>query len=401
MTEPKQFKIQIVNSLKEIESDSWDRLIVADKTQISDPDSNPLPNPFVTHAFLSSLEESGSATLETGWLGQHLLLQDEEDKIIGGLVCYLKNHSQGEYIFDQGWADAFERAGGRYYPKLQCSIPFTPVTGPRFLIASDENANQYRTAMADGLKQLAERHKVSSAHITFMPEDDWQAMADHNFLLRVDQQFHWQNQEFENFQQFLDSLSSRKRKNIRKERKIAQAIEGIEYEWIKGPDITEDIWDEFFEFYLDTGSRKWGRPYLTREFYSLIGQRMANQIALIMAKRDGNYIAGAINFIGDNCLYGRHWGCSEYHPALHFEICYYQAIEYAIAHGLQRVEAGAQGEHKLARGYMPVTTHSAHWIENPGLRNAIADYLQNERQHMEMVGEYLSSHGPFKNTGQD
>ncbi|MCP4074242.1 MAG: N-acetyltransferase [Hyphomicrobiales bacterium] len=354
------------------------------------------PNPFVTYAFLSSLEESGSATLETGWLGQHLLLQDEHDKIIGILPCYLKNHSQGEYVFDHGWADAFERAGGRYYPKLQCSVPFTPVNGPRFLVGRLENSAQYRAVLASGLKQLCARHEISSAHITFMDKDDWQAMKEHDFLLRIDQQFHWQNQGFDNFQQFLDTLSSRKRKNIRKERRAALAMKDMKISWIKGKDIAESIWDEFFEFYLDTGSRKWGQPYLTREFFTLIGQRMPDQIALVMAERNGKYIAGAINFIGDNCLYGRHWGCSEYHPALHFEICYYQAIEYAIAHQLDRVEAGAQGEHKLARGYMPVTTHSAHWIENEGLRDAIASYLESERQHVKRDHEYLSTHGPFR-----
>jgi predicted N-acyltransferase len=229
-----------------------------------------------------------------------------------------------------------------------------------------------------------------------MPKDEWQQLKNHDYLLRVDQQFHWENHGFETFADFLATLSSRKRKNIRKERKLAAAIEDIEFVWIEGPQITEAIWDEFFEFYLDTGSRKWGQPYLTREFYTLIGERMPEQIVLIMAKRSGEFIAGAINFIGDNTLFGRHWGCSQFHPALHFEICYYQAIDYAISRNLQRVEAGAQGEHKLARGYMPVTTHSAHWIENAGLRNAIAHYLQHEQEHVKMEKEILTAHGPFR-----
>ena len=425
MHDDPQFKIQIIPSLKEVSQQDWDRLAAsadrADKSQRQtadgeNVDNNPgensaldsckkplaaLPNPFVSYAFLSALEDSGSAVRDTGWLGQHLLLQDEDDKIIGILPCYLKNHSQGEYVFDHGWADAFERAGGHYYPKLQCSVPFTPATGSRFLVGDDRNAELYRSVLASGLKQLCAKHGVSSAHITFMKKHEWQALEQQDYLLRVDQQFHWQNQNYGDFQQFLDGLSSRKRKNIRKERQSAQAIDGLEIEWIRGPDISEAVWDEFFEFYLDTGSRKWGRPYLTREFYTLIGERMANQVALVMAKRHGEYIAGAINFIGDNCLYGRHWGCVEYHPALHFEICYYQAMEFAIAHGLGRVEAGAQGPHKLARGYLPATTYSAHWIENPGLRNAISDYLDNEREHVKKESEFLSAHGPFKKSAND
>lgn len=390
MSSDTNLKIQITPSFSDIQAEDWNALLGSS--------GDTQPNPFITHEFLSSLEDSKSATVETGWLGQHLLLTADNDKLLAALPCFLKNHSQGEYVFDQGWADAFERAGGRYYPKLQCSIPFTPTTGPRLLGGQSVNSNSYKELLASGLKQLCNNHEVSSAHITFMPQDEWQLLEDQDFLLRVDQQFHWKNQGYENFSQFLDTLSSRKRKNIRKERKSANAIEGIEFEWIKGPDITENMWDEFYEFYLDTGSRKWGQPYLTREFYSIIGEKMPDQIVLIMAKRDDRYIAGAINFIGDDCLFGRHWGCAEFHPALHFEICYYQAMDYAIEHKLQRVEAGAQGEHKLARGYMPVTTHSAHWIENPGLRNAVSRYLQQEREHVKMEQQILTTHGPFRKT---
>ena len=393
MSEDTQLQIQVTPSFSDIDRNAWRGLIASE--------SSNLVNPFITYEYLSALEASNSAVVETGWLGQHLLLKNAEGKLCGALVCYLKNHSQGEYVFDHGWAEAFEQAGGRYYPKLQCSVPFTPATGPRLLTRAGENSGQYKNMLASGLKQLCAKHDVSSAHITFMEEDEWQLLEQQEFLLRVDQQFHWQNNGYVNFTQFLDSLSSRKRKNIRKERNSAASIEGISFEWIAGNDITESLWDVFYEFYLDTGSRKWGRPYLTREFYTLIGKNMPNQIVLIMAKRDGNYIAGAINFIGDNCLFGRHWGCSEFHPALHFEICYYQAIDYAIENNIQRVEAGAQGPHKLARGYVPVTTHSAHWIENEGLRNAVARYLHDEREHVKMETEYLKAHGPFRNNDQD
>ena len=382
------FQVHITPSFEQIDAKEWDALLPATNGQ--------LVNPFATHAYLSALEESGSATVESGWLGQHLLLRDNDKRLIGALPCYLKNHSQGEYVFDHGWADAYQRAGGRYYPKLQCSIPFTPATGPRFLCAPDHDKNTIRHALANALKQLCSRHEVSSAHITFMQQEDWTPLEEQGYLLRVDQQFHWQNRNYNDFDAFLETLSSRKRKNIRKERKRAQAIEGIEFEWINGADITPAIWDAFYEFYLDTSSRKWGRPYLTREFYSLIGTQMAKHIVLAMVKRQGKHIAGAINFLGDDCLYGRHWGCSEYHPGLHFEVCYYQAIDHAIANKLTRVEAGAQGEHKLARGYMPATTHSAHWIENPGLKNAVENYLRGEREHVKMESKILAEHGPYK-----
>ncbi len=390
MNDSRQFKIQIIDSFRQIDSKKWDQLILKDNCQ--------LPNPFITHAFLSALEDSGSAIAQTGWLGQHLLLQDSENNLCAALPCYLKNHSQGEYVFDQGWADFFERAGGRYYPKLQCSVPFTPATGPRFLTGNSRYSNQYREILTNALKQLCQKHEVSSAHVTFLKKDDWRAMEPQKFLLRTDQQFHWKNNNFKDFDSFLESLSSRKRKNIRKERKTANSTKDLEIEVVKGKGISPEMWDSFYEFYTDTGSRKWGRPYLTRQFFTLIGDRMPNQIVLIMAKRQGKHIAGAINFVGDNTLYGRHWGCSEYHPGLHFEVCYYRAIEYAIENRIDRVEAGAQGEHKLARGYMPVTTHSAHWIENEGLRNAVAHYLEHEREHIEQESRILHNHGPFKKT---
>ena len=384
-----EFRIRVASSMDEIDAAAWNRLIEPE-------DGSRHGNPFLLHAFLSALEKSGSATAKTGWLAQHLVLEDENGEISGALPCYLKNHSQGEYVFDHGWADALERAGGRYYPKLQCSVPFTPATGPRLLVQRGEGEDSRRNALLQGLTLLAERHGVSSAHITFMQENEWKLAGEAGFLQRTDQQFHWQNNGYSHFDDFLASLSSRKRKNIRKERETALAQTGIEIDWLSGDALTETVWDRFFEFYMDTGSRKWGRPYLTREFYSMIGATMADRIVLMMARRGGKYIAGAINFRSSTTLYGRHWGCVEDHACLHFEVCYYKAIDHAIAHGLQRVEAGAQGAHKLARGYLPQITRSAHWIGHPGLRNAVANYLEDERQHVEMENQALREHAPFR-----
>lgn len=379
------FQIRIINSLKEIDADAWNAL-----------QQGACFNPFISYEFLYALEKSGSAVSKTGWHGQHLILEDDEGTMLGALPCYLKNHSQGEYVFDHGWADAFERAGGNYYPKLQCSVPFTPATGSRFLVPQCEGRDLRMTALAQGLQQLCERIKVSSAHITFMEKDEWNFAGEQGYLRRKDQQFHWLNDDYNRFDDFLAKLSSRKRKNIKKERRVALADNGITIDLLKGDEIDERTWDRFFAFYNDTGMRKWGQPYLTREFFSIIGEMMPERTLLIMAKRDGEYVAGALNFIGDDCLYGRHWGCLEDHPCLHFEVCYYQAIDYAIAHGLKRVEAGAQGSHKLARGYLPVTTHSAHWITNPGFRDAVEDYLVRERREVDRHNQILSEHAPFK-----
>ena len=311
------------------------------------------------------------------------------------MPCYLKSHSLGEYVFDRGWAEAYERAGGSYYPKLQVAVPFTPATGRRFLVAPGADVATVRAGMAQGLVELAKLRDASSAHVTFMTEVEWRALGDRGFLLRTDQQFHWDNAGFGSFEDFLAALSSRKRKTIRRERRDALA-NGIEVVWLTGADLTEAAWDAFFAFYMDTGSRKWGRPYLTRAFFSLIGETMANETVLIMAKRAGRFVAGAINFIGGGALFGRHWGAVEQHPFLHFEICYYQAIEFAIAHKLARVEAGAQGEHKLARGYLPNTTYSAHYIADLGFRRAIADYLKRERAYVEAAGQELLAASPFR-----
>jgi uncharacterized protein len=353
-------------------------------------------NPFVSHAFFAAIEASGSACARTGWGPRHLVAK--LDGAVAGIVpCYLKSHSQGEYVFDRGWADAFQRAGGRYYPKLQASVPFTPATGPRLLIRDGIGVERIGTALAGGLVALCGATNASSVHVTFAPEREWKFLASHGFLERTDQQFHWHNQGYSSFEDFLGTLASRHRKAIRRERRDALS-NGITIHALTGADITEDAWDAFFAFYMETGSRKWGRPYLTRAFYSLIGETMAKDVVLVMAKRNGRWIAGAINFIGSDTLFGRHWGATEHHPFLHFEVCYYQAIDFAIQRGLKTVEAGAQGEHKLARGYLPQTTYSAHYIVDPGLRRAVRDYLKHERSYVAETVRELADAGPFRKT---
>ncbi|MCO5157348.1 MAG: GNAT family N-acetyltransferase [Aquamicrobium sp.] len=355
-------------------------------------------NPFVSHDFLAILEESGCADTRTGWQPLHLRLETAGGVLVGAAPCYAKSHSQGEYVFDHGWADAFERAGGRYYPKLQVSVPFTPATGPRLLVRRGMDGTAVRAALAQGLKALAGQTGASSVHVTFAEAADIAALEQAEFLRRTDTQFHFLNEGYRSYDDFLATLASRKRKALKRERREALAP-GIEIDWLTGSDLTEAVWDDFFAFYMDTGSRKWGRPYLNRAFFSAVGEKMARDIVLVMARRGRRYVAGAINFIGSDTLYGRNWGCIEDHPFLHFEVCYHQAIDFAIAHGLKVVEAGAQGEHKLARGYRPVTTRSAHYIAHPGLRRAVADYLERERREVEAVGEYLEEHGPFKKEG--
>ncbi|SKA33536.1 hypothetical protein SAMN05428963_11639 [Consotaella salsifontis] len=353
-------------------------------------------NPFLTHAFLSALEESGCVGRKAGWLPQHLILEDQSGKILAATPAYLKSHSQGEYVFDWGWADAFEQAGGRYYPKLQISVPFTPATGPRLLVGGGGEDEEFRRrALCEGIKTFTGQFGLSSAHATFLTAADLAALEDSGFLHRTDTQFHFVNRGYQSYDDFLATLASRKRKALKKERR--EALEdGITVEWLTGRDLTEGAWDAFFEFYMDTGSRKWGRPYLNRRFFSLVGERMANDILLVMARREGRYIAGALNFIGRETLYGRYWGCIENHPNLHFELCYHQAIDFALAEKLELVEAGAQGEHKLARGYEPVTTHSAHYIAHEGLRRAVEDYLETEREHVAEVGDLLGEHTPYR-----
>ena len=382
--------IRIASSVGAFTKAEWDQFSGASRGDCETP-----YNPFVSFDFLRILEESGCAVRKTGWQGHHLRLEDADGVVLGAVPCYVKSHSQGEYVFDHGWADAFERAGGSYYPKLQASVPFTPATGPRLLVNRNADARAVRAALAQGLKQVTEAVGVSSAHVTFAEETDMAALEGAGFLRRTDQQFHFFNEGFSSYDDFLATLASRKRKALKKERREALSS-GITIDWLTGSDLTEKAWDDFFAFYMDTGGRKWGRPYLNRKFFSLIGERMANDVLLVMAKRGGRYIAGAINFIGSDTLYGRNWGCIEDHPFLHFEVCYHQAIDFAIEKKLKVVEAGAQGEHKLARGYRPVTTHSAHFIAHAGLRQAISDYLKRERREVAHIGEYLGEHSPFR-----
>ncbi len=353
-------------------------------------------NPFVSHAFFVSLETSKSACSRTGWQPAHLLIKDSNNTTRGIMPAYRKSHSQGEYVFDHGWADAFERAGGQYYPKLQCAVPFSPVPGPRLLLRDPAAA----PLLLAGAEKLAEKAGFSSIHATFVAADQVEIFQSAGWLIRMDQQFHWTNRDYKSFDDFLASLSSRKRKMIRNERLQALAND-ISIEHITGTNIKAEHWDALWQFYNDTGRRKWGQPYLTRDFFDLIGAAMANTILLVFAKRGGTYIAGAMNMIGTETLYGRYWGCTEDHPYLHFEVCYYQAIEYAIANGLKAVEAGAQGAHKLARGYEPTPTYSAHWIVHSGFRTAIADYLQRERSQVEADIEYLGTRTPFRKSGEE
>lgn len=351
-------------------------------------------NPFISYDFLHALEESGSATGRTGWQARHLVLEDENGKAAGIVPCYQKAHSMGEYVFDQGWADAYERAGGRYYPKLQVSVPFTPATGRRLLSRADAPPAT-RELLVAGLLELCRQLGTSSIHATFLEDPDADLLDESGFLARMDQQFHFINEGYRDFDDFLEALASRKRKAIRRERREALS-DGITVEHLTGPSITERDWDAFFGFYMDTGARKWGRPYLNRRFFSLLGERMADRVLLIVARRDGVPIAGALNMIGSDALYGRYWGASEDVPFLHFEVCYHQAVDWAIAHGLPRVEAGAQGDHKLARGYRPIVTRSAHFIADRGLRRAVADYLSREREAVAADHEFLDEHTPFK-----
>jgi predicted N-acyltransferase len=380
----------VVKSMRDIPAADWNRC--------ANPEGS-LYNPFIDHAFLLSLEESGSASARTGWLPCHIAVKDGGGAIAAVMPCYMKSHSYGEYVFDHAWARAYERAGGRYYPKLQTAIPFTPVTGPRMLVQPGFPAAEARALLADAAAQSARRLGASSWHMTFATKEEWDSLGELGLLQRTDTQYHWHNQGYNNFDDFLAALASRKRKAIRKEREQARAS-GIEIEWLTGSDIGEAHWDAFFAFYLDTGSRKWGTPYLNRAFFSLIGERMADRILLVMAKRNGAYVAGALNLIGGDTLYGRYWGCLETHNFLHFEACYYQAIDYAIANKLAHVEAGAQGEHKLARGYAPETTYSLHYFADPGLASAVGNYLEQERVAVEREAQALAEALPYKKCDQ-
>lgn len=377
-------EITLHDSITEIDAAAWDALAAPEQAT-----GRPL-DPFTTHRFLAALDRSGSTGQGSGWIAKPLVLR-EGGRAVAALPLYAKTHSQGEYIFDFGWAEAFERAGGRYYPKLQVAVPFTPATGKRFLGAPD-----HRRTLADAAIGLAHGNGLSSLHVTFCTAEEATALAGHQGLLhRVSQQFHWQNRGYARFDDFLADLSSRKRKMIRKERETARAA-GLVIRALTGDQIEPRHWQAFWRFYQDTGSRKWGRPYLTRAAFTAFHDTMRDDILLVLAFDGDRPVAGALNFIGRETLFGRYWGCIEDHPCLHFELCYYQAIDWAIGQGLHRVEAGAQGEHKLARGYLPAETHSLHWIANPAFRGAVADFLARERAAVDEEIGILTAYAPFR-----
>jgi predicted N-acyltransferase len=383
LTEVHDLRADVHTSTAQISAAVWNALV---------PSTDGRPdNPFLDHAFFLALEESGSATRRTGWQPQHILLSND-DKPLGLMPLFLKSHSQGEYVFDHGWADAFARAGGEYYPKLQCSVPFTPVTAPKLLVSNDDP--DLKRALLTAAETLATRNGISSVHATFVPEAEAEMARSAGWLVRHDTQFHWHNQGFGSFEEFLETLSSRHRKVTRRERR--DALEGLTVKWLTGTDLTEAAWDAFFDFYQDTGSRKWGRPYLNRKFFSLLSAAMADRVLLMIAYDGDEPIAGTLNLIGKDTLYGRYWGATRHVPFLHFELCYYQAIDFAVAHGLKTVEAGAQGEHKLARGYAPATTRSIHWIGHPGLRHAVAAFVDQERASVDQEQRVLNAYTPFR-----
>jgi predicted N-acyltransferase len=377
-------EVEVHSRIAEVGREAWDRCAAAWPA-----------NPFVAFDFLDIVEESGCATARTGWAPRHLSIKDEAGVVAAVMPLYAKSHSQGEYVFDHGWADAYERAGGRYYPKLVCASPFSPATGPRFLVRPDVDRDIGRRMLLRGAVELCARLHASGVGVNFPLDDEWRFMGGEGLLLRQNQQYHWLNASYASIEDFLAQLSSGRRKTIRRERREATA--DLEIVRLTGAEITEDHWDAFFAFYMDTGARKWGRPYLNRLFFSLLGERMSDNVLLVMARRDGRWIAGALNLIGGDCLFGRNWGCLEEVPFLHFELCYYQAIEYAIERGLPRVEAGAQGQHKISRGYLPTAVYSAHFIADPALRAPVARFLEEERRAVQGEMDWLAEeYSPFR-----
>ena len=374
--------VRILTGLDEIPCDQWDACAGTE-------------NPFTSHAFLKALEDSEAASAESGWLPQHLAI-DDEGETVAVAPCYLKNHSYGEYVFDWGWAEAYQRAGGRYYPKLQVSVPFSPVTGPRLLVRPGGNVGRLRALLTAALVELARQHEASSLHITFAREEEWELFGSMGLLQRIGQQFHWKNEGFSTFDDFLASLNSRKRKMIRKER--AAANRDVRIEMLAGDDLKPHHMDSFYEFYLNTVDRKWAHAYLNRDFFHLLRERLADRMVLFLARHDGDFVAGALNLRGAGTLYGRNWGCAARFRMLYFECCFYRAIEYAIEHGLETVEAGAQGPHKISRGYLPTPTYSAHWIRDSGFRDAVADFLERERRGVAHEMEQLADLSPFRIT---
>ncbi len=376
-------EISIHRRIAEIGREAWDACLAPAEYR---------SNPFVCFDFLDCLEEAGCAVERAGWGPQHLMVRDEAGKAAAVMPLYLKSHSQGEYIFDHGWADAYERAGGRYYPKLVSAAPFSPVTGPRLI---SRVGDEGRAMLVEGALALCKRFGASTLGINFPTRAEWDFMGARGLLLRQNQQYHWHNPGYARFEDFLATLSSSRRKTIRRERR--DAVKDLEIVRLTGADLVEAHWDAFYAFYMDTGSRKWGTPYLNRRFFSLLSERMADKVLLIMARRDGRWIAGALNLLGDDCVYGRNWGCLEDVPFLHFELCYYQAIDHAIAAKLERVEAGAQGQHKIARGYLPTAVYSAHYVADKALRTPVARFLEEERRAVQGEMDWLAEeYSPFK-----
>ena len=393
MTSPDAIEITVLAGLGEIDAADWDACAAPEAADGGRPH-----DPFTTHRFLHALEASGSVGTGTGWQPRHLVAR-AGGEVIGVAPLYAKGHSQGEYIFDHNWAHAWQRAGGRYYPKLQLAVPFTPATGRRFLVKPGEEGRG-TAALVQGAVSLASEQRLSSFHVTFCTPEEAARGSEIGLLHRITQQYHWENRDYSDFEAFLADLSSRKRKTIRKERRTAQEFGG-EIVGLTGDDIRPEHWDAFWHFYQDTGARKWGTPYLTRAFFDIAQETLADDMLLVLALREGRPVAGALNFIGRETLYGRYWGAIEHHACLHFEACYYQAIDYAIAHGLNSVEAGAQGEHKIARGYLPVETHSLHWLADQGFSRAVEDYLEAERAAVGEDIEVLTSYGPFRKVTEE
>jgi hypothetical protein len=384
---------RVVDGVARIPAAAWDACAAGETCNGQGPE-----NPFVSHAFLDALEQSGSVGRKAGWLPQHLVIEDSASNVLATAPLYVKSHSQGEYVFDHGWAEAYARAGGRYYPKLQVAAPFTPVPGPRLLVRAGPHQAEARAALVSALISAVETSGLSSLHVTFASRADSDLLEQAGFLTRIGVQYHWANNGYGSFDDFLAALNSRKRKAIRKER-AAVADHGLAIRACEGAELTARHWDSFFAFYMDTGSRKWGRPYLNRDFFARIAESLRDRIVLVLAEKDGELVAGALNLKGPQALYGRNWGCLEDYRFLHFELCYYRAIDYAIQHRLPRVEAGAQGEHKIQRGYLPAETYSSHWIDDPRLRAAISDFLKRERTYVAQEKVALDEMSPYRQPG--
>lgn len=379
------YNVSQCHSIQDIGCERWNHCARASQSTY---------NPFVDYHFLAALEQSGSVGGETGWMPMHTTVA-RDDELVGVCPTYIKYHSQGEYVFDYTWAEAWHRVGGTYYPKIQVSIPFTPVSGPRLLVAHGSDCSQVEEFLLSGIESMTQKLNLSSAHITYLPHSQWKLAQKQGWLPRQQTQFHWYNEDYATFAAFLDDLSSKKRKNIRRERKEV-IDQGLCIEWVTGTNLNEHHWDSFYQFYMDTGYRKWGSPYLNRDFFSILSSQLADNILLILAKRNQRYVAGALHLIGSNTLFGRNWGCIEDHSFLHFELCYYQAIEFAIQHKLDTVEAGAQGSHKLSRGYRPVSTYSVHFFENSNFRAAVENFLKDESRYIEYDQKQLAEHLPFR-----